>query len=62
MMEKYLCESCDSIFETNWTDEEAMTEFHKEFPMDKNVAKEDLATICDDCYQNFMKWYRSIYQ
>ena len=52
---EYKCAMCGGVFEKGWTDEEAMEEYKEnDFP-DTGTP---LEVICDDCYQEFMRWHR----
>jgi len=54
---EYKCERCEDIFTKTWSDEEAEKEFQENFG---HLPKElqQRAIICEDCYQEFMKWYK----
>ena len=45
---RYQCTICHGIYESDWTDEEALAEAKQKFGM-SNPA--DLAVVCDDCYK-----------
>ena len=45
----FTCEMCGGTFAEGWTDEEALAEAKKHFG--KSVIKEEMATVCDDCYR-----------
>jgi DNA-directed RNA polymerase subunit RPC12/RpoP len=44
---QYKCAVCGGVFDKVWSDEEAMEEYHKEFP---GVPDEDREIVCDDCW------------
>lgn len=50
---KFTCESCNGVFTSGWTEEEAMEEYkqskHYEPDHDKGL-------VCDDCYARIIKW------
>ena len=46
----YQCAMCEGVFETGWTDAEAMAEATEVFPVEAE-AHEAFAVVCDDCYQ-----------
>lgn len=47
----YTCEECGETFEAEWSDEEAQAEARALFP---GVPQEDMAVVCDDCWQGIM--------
>ena len=47
----YQCAMCGGIFETEWTDEEAIEELHEAFG---EVMVDDCEIVCDDCYKKIM--------
>ena len=52
---EYKCYVCNGIFEKEWSDEEAIKECEDNFGKEiTNVKDDDLAIICDDCYQKIM--------
>jgi hypothetical protein len=48
---EYRCAMCQGVFNKGLSDEEAIEEFHKDFP---EVLIEDTELICDDCYRIIM--------
>lgn len=44
----YTCGNCHGTFETDWTDEDAATEYAQEFP---GEPISDGVVVCDDCYK-----------
>lgn len=50
---EFTCARCHRTFECEWTEKEALAEFHENFP---EVSKEDTVEICDDCYKEFRAW------
>ena len=55
MNNSYTCEACKETFEKGWTDEEAQAEAEELWSKE---ALKDKAIICDDCYNEFLKWYK----
>ena len=59
---EYICECCRETFSKGWSDEEAVAEAKERFGMDPFT--DDMAIICDDCYQNHVvlvdKFYREM--
>ena len=53
MSKTFTCNHCGGVFESNWTEEEAKAEQHKNWG---DIPDEDMVQICDDCYQKFMGW------
>jgi len=53
----YTCEKCGKEFEQEdgWTDADALEEMRDNFG---DLDEDDKATICDDCYKAFMKWWK----
>lgn len=47
---EYQCEMCGGVFKKKLTDAEATEQFHQEFK-GVPVAPENLAIVCDECYQ-----------
>lgn len=45
----YKCAQCAGIFESDWTDEEALAETERNFGPLETAGP--LAVICNDCYQ-----------
>lgn len=54
--EIYKCDNCGGVFDKERSDEEAWEEARKEFG---EMANAPHSTVCDDCYREFMKWYRA---
>ena len=48
---EFTCDTCGGTFEEDWSDEKAMKEFDEVFP-DFNG---EVAKVCDDCYEEFMR-------
>ncbi len=46
--DEYQCELCNKTYKKGWTDEEAIKESQEIFG---EYSQEDLAVICDDCWQ-----------
>ena len=51
----FICEGCGGKFEKVWSDEEAKAEARMQFP---DAPDDDYATVCTQCYEDFMAWYR----
>lgn len=51
----YICEHCKGTFKRIRPDSEALEESKEIWG---ELKKEDLSVICDECYNDFMKWYR----
>ena len=49
---EYQCDGCKGIFEFGWSMEEAEAELKKNFG--PNARKEDMAILCDGCYNKIM--------
>ena len=47
--EEYTCDNCGAVHEKTWSDEEAMAEMTATWQPHKGA--DDLAVICDDCFQ-----------
>jgi DNA-directed RNA polymerase subunit RPC12/RpoP len=45
---EYKCSMCGEVFESLWSDEEAIEETHENFG---DYEIEDCAVVCDDCYK-----------
>lgn len=52
---EFQCYKCKGVFEKGWSDEEALAELAHNFA----APQEDCELICDDCYQDFQKWFAS---
>jgi DNA-directed RNA polymerase subunit RPC12/RpoP len=48
----YQCAVCQDVFESDWSDEEAVQEFEGAFA---GAPVEDSAVVCDNCYNRIMK-------
>lgn len=46
-MSEYVCVECGDVFESTWTDEEALAEAVENFG---DQLGNDPVVICDDCY------------
>jgi hypothetical protein len=51
---KFKCQACKGTFEEGWPEEEALEEFHRDFP---NVSLAETGVICDDCYEKMNKYF-----
>lgn len=54
---EFRCERCGGVFPKAWTDEEAAAEAKAVWGA--VPAPEEAATICDDCYREFLAWARA---
>ena len=48
----YTCSACNQVFEKGWDDSEAFAESEAMFGA---TAPEDLAVVCDDCFQEMTR-------
>jgi hypothetical protein len=48
---EYQCAHCGNVYEKGWTDEEAEKEAAENFGKPTNEWRDNVAVICDDCYQ-----------
>jgi len=55
---KFTCEACGKTFPTGWTDAEARAEAKANGWGD--IAQDDMAIICDDCYKEIRAWMQSL--
>lgn len=53
----YECASCHGRFVTGRTAPEAAVEYARNFPSEKASEMEE-ETVCEDCFQKFMAWWR----
>lgn len=53
-VETYTCAQCHNTYNKVQTEEAALLEAQTVFG---HIDKDDLAIVCDDCYEEFMKWY-----
>lgn len=53
----YTCQGCGGTFDKDpeWTSADVTEEMKTNFGA---VDDDDKATICDDCYKAFMKWWK----
>ncbi len=56
-MAQFTCECCAKTFQKIWSDEEALKEF-EQAPW--NIANNERALICDDCFTEFKTWLDSL--
>lgn len=54
--DKYTCAVCSEVFETNWTEAEALAELKKTYG---DVSVQDCEMVCDECYISFLSWRRT---
>ena len=52
-MTEFTCESCGETFTTESTELEKVAEAERNF----GRVPDDPASLCDDCYKEFMKWF-----
>lgn len=55
MEQLFICDLCGKEFEKTWSDEEAIREAQENFG---DVDMQAHAVVCDDCYKEFMEWYK----
>lgn len=55
-MKLFTCAKCKGTFEEGWSDAEAVAESKATFGF--YPGREEVGVLCDDCYQDFMKWFR----
>jgi hypothetical protein len=53
----YTCEACNQVFEKGRSDDEAMAESKQ---MWGDIPPEDQAVICESCFREFTKWWKSL--
>ena len=55
MGHKYRCERCheDCEADDDWTDDDVQKEYEENFPI-SHASGEELAEICDDCYNEMI--------
>ena len=58
MPETYECGSCHGTFDKGWSDQEAEAEMAENYP--DGLDADDREIICDDCYNQFMKWREAV--
>lgn len=56
-MTKFICEKCHQTFSKGWSEEEAEKEYDT---APWNIIGDDRALICDDCFEEFKKWFYSL--
>lgn len=56
----FVCNHCRGTFpvqdDEEWNEEKALAEAEKNFG--KEIPLEERAILCDDCYEEFMSWYK----
>ena len=55
---EFRCYHCSDVFEKEWTDQEARREYEENFPVESSEGWAE-ATVCDDCYKEFMTWFKN---
>ncbi|GAI07820.1 unnamed protein product [marine sediment metagenome] len=55
MNNKYICSSCKKEFEKAITDKEANKEAEELFGVKEASNRDDMAIVCDDCFNKIMK-------
>jgi hypothetical protein len=53
--DSFRCAICGGVFIKGRTDEEALTEMRGNFG---DLPETERGVICDDCYPEFMVWFR----
>ncbi len=48
---EYRCAQCGGVFESDWSNDEAIAEAAVLFPSDK---PSDMAIVCDDCFNSLI--------
>lgn len=56
-MTQFTCEKCHQTFNKGWSEEETEKEFAS---APWNVPGDDRGLICDDCFEEFKKWFDSL--
>lgn len=51
MNSTFTCADCGGVFDMAWSDEEARAESKEQWG---DIPSDDLAVVCDDCYQALM--------
>ncbi len=54
MSRTFKCDKCAGVFETEGSEGEAQAEYEEAFG---KGASNDRASLCDDCYNEFMSWW-----
>lgn len=49
-MSEFECAVCKGTFVTDWTHDDAMAEFKRNWP-NRSVAPEDIVSLCDECHK-----------
>lgn len=60
MADKIQCSHCLEWFEPKRSDEEAIQEYIANFGGDTVAESGNVDIICEDCYHEFMKWYKAV--
>lgn len=55
---EFQCAKCHRVFEKGWSDEERIKEQIENGWGD--LKEEEQAIVCDDCYKDFMIWYKKL--
>ena len=55
--DEFKCAHCGGVFEKAWSDLEARKEYEENFPQESSEGWKE-ATVCDDCYKEFMTWFK----
>lgn len=53
--DEFTCAVCGETFIKAWPDEEALAEYHENFPFHDDGA---VGLTCDGCYDKVLKWAR----
>lgn len=52
----YTCTLCKGTFRTDWSEEESLQEFRRDFPVAASHL-DAIETICGDCHEEFIRWW-----
>ena len=59
--DSFTCENCHETFDhrpdNEWSEQDAIEEFKKDFP---DCQNDDIGIICDDCHVQIKKWVDSL--
>lgn len=53
----FTCQKCNNTFINAWSEQEAEKEF---LNAPWNIPGDEQVLICDDCFQEFKKWFDSL--
>lgn len=60
MAHRYRCEICGGRFVSHVSADAALADAIADGAVAPGDAKADLGECCDDCYQRFMAWFRTL--